>query len=367
MVVAADRRQARVIKRYIAGLLRSTPVLEALIASETRESIILASGVVIEIHTASFRTLRGYTVVFFAGDEVAFWDGEDSASPDREILVAVRAAMATVPDALLVMLSSPYARRGEVWKAFEKHHGRDDSPVLVVNAPTTALNPTVAQSVIDAAYEDDEIAAAAEYGGEFRRDVERFLPLDVLEGARMLGRLELPPLASVRYRAFVDPAGGTGADAFTLAIAHTDERTQRQVLDVVREQRPPFSPENTVQAFVSVLRQYQVREVTGDRYAGDWPAEQFRKCGVTYRPSERTKSEIYKDALPLLTSGRVELLDQPRLLKQLGALERRTGRSGRDAVDHPPRQHDDVANAACGALALGVGGFEAFTMRISGF
>jgi hypothetical protein len=44
------------------------------------------------------------------------------------------------------------------------------------------------------------------------------------------------------------------------------------------------------------------------------------------------------------------LLDLPRLTTQLCALERRTSRSGRDVVDHPVNAHDDVINAAAGAL-----------------
>jgi len=47
------------------------------------------------------------------------------------------------------------------------------------------------------------------------------------------------------------------------------------------------------------------------------------------------------------------LLDDKKLVSQLCALERRTARSGRGSVDHPPGgAHDDVSNAACGALAL---------------
>jgi hypothetical protein len=33
-------------------------------------------------------------------------------------------------------------------------------------------------------------------------------------------------------------------------------------------------------------------------------------------------------------------------------LERHTGRSGRDSITHAPGQHDDVINAAAGALLL---------------
>lgn len=68
--------------------------------------------------------------------------------------------------------------------------------------------------------------------------------------------------------------------------------------------------------------------------------------------SEDVKSDVYLKALPLMTSGKAELLDDARLIKQLRALERRTGRSGKDSVDHEARGRDDVANAACGALVL---------------
>ena len=55
-------------------------------------------------------------------------------------------------------------------------------------------------------------------------------------------------------------------------------------------------------------------------------------------------------ALPLINSGRVELLDHPRLVAQLCGLERRTAWGGRDSIDHGPGGHDDVANAVAGAL-----------------
>jgi hypothetical protein len=92
--------------------------------------------------------------------------------------------------------------------------------------------------------------------------------------------------------------------------------------------------------------------VTSDRYAGNWPTEAFRKVGVTVKPSDWTRSKIYLAALPMVMSNQVELLDLPRLLTQLRSLERRKRRQGKDTVDAPPRQHEDVANSAYGALVL---------------
>ena len=102
--------------------------------------------------------------------------------------------------------------------------------------------------------------------------------------------------------------------------------------------------------FVDLLRTYGIARVEGDRYAGEWPREAFRKLGVVYDVCKKPKSDLYLTLLPSLNSGTVDLLDHPRLLAQLGALERRTSRGGHDIVDHPPRGHDDVSNAVAGAL-----------------
>ena len=140
----------------------------------------------------------------------------------------------------------------------------------------------------------------------------------------------------------------------TLAIAHSEDK--RAVLDVVRERRPPFSPEDVVGEFAALLKLYSVYNVTGDRYAGEWPRERFREHGITYDLAEKPKSDLYRELLPVLNSGRAELLNLPRLTTQLCGLERRTARGGRDSVDHAPGAHDDVANATAGALVRAVSG-----------
>ena len=353
MVIAADRRQARVVRRYISGLLHSTPVLEQLIARETKTEIVLTTGITIEIHTASFRTVRGYTVVGAVLDELAFFPTDDAADPDREIIAALRPAMATIRGAVLLCLSSPYARRGELYKAHRAHYGRDGR-VLVIQAPTWMLNATVPQEIIDRAYAEDEASARAEYGAQFRLDVESFVSREAIDSAVIPGRLELPPVRGERYVGFLDFAGGSGADSATLAVAHEEERDGVTVftLDAVREVRPPFSPEQVCAEFASFLRRYGIATATADRWAGQFPVEQMAKYGVTVKPSAKAKSDIYKEFLPLLNSGNVELLDLPRLLAQVAGLERRVARGGRDSIDHAPGSHDDVANAAAGALTL---------------
>jgi hypothetical protein len=349
-VIAADRRQARVVFRYIVGFLEGVPMLRQLVVNRTKETIELSNRVAIEVHTANFRAVRGYSLIGVICDEIAFWSTDDAgANPDTEILNGLRPGMATVPGALLIAISSPYARRGALWEAYRKHYAQDGDPVLVWQAPTVAMNPSVDSQVIADAYLADEAAAAAEYGAEFRRDIESFVSREAVDACVVPDRRQLPAAGDVRFFAFVDPSGGS-VDSMTLAIAHRDKN--RAVLDCVKERRPPFSPDDVVSEFASVLRSYRVSRVTGDRFGGEWPRERFRAHGISYDLADKTRSDLYRDLLPLLNSGTVELLDHPRLIAQLCNLERRTARSGRDSIDHAPGGHDDVINAVAGALVL---------------
>ena len=348
MVIATDRKQARVIMRYLTALLNTVPMLAEMIERQDSESIDLNNRVSIEITTASYRTIRGYTVVAALCDEIAFWRSEDSANPAEEILAALRPAMATIPGSLLVGLGTPYKRSGPLYESYRKHYGQD-SPVLVIQAETRTMNPSVPQSVIDRAFELDPVGATAEYLAQFRSDVGSFLDSDLIERAIEVGRRERAPLAGVQYVAFTDPSGGSH-DAFTLAIGHRDG--ERMVLDVCRGIKPPFDPSQVVAEFAKLLKSYRVYTVRGDKYAGQWTVEAFEKVGIRYQHSELVKSELYLECLPLFSQGCVDLLDAPPLAVELMQLERRTSRSGRDSVDHPPGGHDDHANSCCGALAL---------------
>jgi hypothetical protein len=137
----------------------------------------------------------------------------------------------------------------------------------------------------------------------------------------------------------------------TLSIAHAEEGGVT-VLDLVREVRPRFSPEAVVGDFSAILKAWGCYSCRGDAYAGSWPTEAFAKVGITYSPSAEPKSRIYERFLATLNSNKVRLLDHDRLKAQLLGLERRTARAGKDSIDHGPGGHDDVINAAAGAMVL---------------
>ena len=346
-LIAADRRQARTLMRYLRALLLDVPMLKRMIEGQTKESFDLKNRVTVEVHTASYRSVRGYSLAASLCDETAFWPQEDSATPDEEILAALRPGLASIPGSMLLCASSPHAKRGELWRAYRKFHGRDDAPVLVWQADTRTMNPTISERIIADAYERDPARAAAEYGALFRSDVDSYVGVALLEAAVEPGCRVRAPLSGYQYEAFVDPSGGA-SDSMTLSIAHREE--DRAVLDCLVERRAPFSPESVVAEFAGTLMSYRVPTVKGDRYAGEWPREAFSRHGIRYEPAEMPKSSLYQNLLPILTSGRAELLDEPRLVAQLAGLERRTARGGRDSIDHAPGQHDDLANAVAGVL-----------------
>jgi hypothetical protein len=347
-IIAADRKQARVILRYIVGLLRNIKLLAPLIDMEYADSVRLTNGVTIEVHTGSIASPRGRPFIAVLADEIAFWSAEGTANPDTEVISAVRPGLLSIPGSMLLLASSPYSKRGVLWETYRHYFGRDDARTLVWRAATLEMNPSADADQIAEEYEADEEAASAEYGGQFRSDLASFIDAEVVRSLVIPSRFELPALAVVEYRAFVDPSGGAG-DSMTLAIAHRDSEGNG-ILDAIRERRPPFSPESVVKEFADTLRSYRISRVTGDYYGGEWPGERFAAHQISYDRADKNVSQIYGELLPLLNSAQVELLDNNRLTSQLVSLERRTGRVGRDTISHPPGGHDDVANSVAGVL-----------------
>lgn len=346
-----DQRQSKITRNYVEAALTNSPVLAPLIANLTQDSIQLTNGIDIEIRAANFRRVRGPTGVAVIVTESAFLNSDQfSANPDGEILAALRPTLATTGGPL-IQISSVYAQRGELWETYHRHYGPNGDPhILVVKGTSREFNPTLPQSVIDRAMERDSASARAEYLSEWRTDVESFVSREVVQSCIDVGVHERPPLSKIHYSAFVDPAGGSGGDSATLAVAHREGETI--FIDAVRETRPPFSPSNCIKLFAELLKQYRISRVTGDRWGGEFPREIFREFGIEYRCADRAKSDLYVDALASLNSHRVRLLDNPKLVAQLCSLERRTSRASKDVIDAPPNCHEDIANSIAGVVSI---------------
>jgi len=356
--LATDRDQAEIVWKYCRGYFEAKPELYAYLKTPkmTGNRIQLLNKVEIRIATNNYRAPRGRAIVAGILDEVAFYRDEESANPDVDTYAALRPGMLMMPNSMIIGISSPHRQKGLLFQKYEDHWGQDDDDVLVIKAPTRLMNPLIdilEPGLIDKAMEEDPDRAAAEYGAEFRKDLEDYVSREVVYASVDRGVRERPydELRS-NYVGFVDPSGGS-RDSFTMAIAH--EEDGQGILDYVREVRPPFMPSEVAASFSEDFARYKVHKVRGDRYAALWPVEQFANNGVIYEQSEIVKSDLYRDFLPALNSRRVRLLDNTRMINQLLGLERRTVRGGRDSIDHVPGANDDIINAAVGALLQTIG------------
>jgi len=343
--VSPTRAQAAILLDYCRGYLEASPLLRGEVRDVTADEIRLKNGNVICTLASDYRSLRGRTLLLAIMDEASFLRDELSSTPDVECARALLPGLATT-NGMLAILSSPYRKLGLLYQRHRDHFGQDGGDVLVIQAPSRLLNLTLSEGVIASAQAADAFAANSEWLGEFRADISGYLDDVTIEAAIDYGRpLELPPRAGCRYSAFVDASGGRG-DAYTIAIAHKEGG--RVIADVVRGRVAPFNPQDVTAEFAELAKQYRCTKIVGDNYSADWVTVAWRTCGLVYERSDRVKSQIYLEALPLWTRAQISIPEHKPLLRELRLLERRTHRSGKDTVDHGRNGCDDHCNALCG-------------------
>ena len=143
------------------------------------------------------------------------------------------------------------------------------------------------------------------------------------------------------------------ADAISSPWRLATENHDLAVVDLIKAWKPPFDPSEVVKQCADAIKPYRIKTITGDNYGGEWPVAEFRKQSITYQLSEKHRSELYLNLIPVVNSRRCELPDDRRMIDELRRLERRRGRSGKDSVDHPQYGgSDDIANAVAGVIDL---------------
>jgi hypothetical protein len=329
--------------------------LRSMVVRETAWQVDLRHGVSLEVHAADYRRIRGRSFAACVADEASHWmDAETGANPASAIFEAIRPGLTTLGGPLVVV-TTPYAKRGPVWETFERYYGRDDDRIVVWRPPDArTMNPLLDQRMIDDAVERDPEGAASEWLGQFRDDATALIANAALRAVVVAGRSELPRGPHVDYLGFCDTATGSGADSHAFAVAHVEQEPDGKliaVVDAAREWRPPFDPSVAVKECVEVCKAFGVELVHADRVGWGWIDAAFQREGIRYEPSPLTASGIYVAAVSLINTKQIELPDNPRLVAQLAGLSRRAGQGGRDHVEHG-RRGDDLANAVMGAAVV---------------
>ena len=354
VLLGKDKKQAAILRSYCRGLLR-VPALAREVKRETRDVIEFRNNAVLEIASNDASLVRGRSAVAVIGSEACHWKhDEHSASNDEEVVAAAEPSMGMCPDGGLLLLgSSVHRQRGYCFRKYRELHGNDAADDICWFAPSRIMNSHLPESVVSTALAEDPHRGAAEFNNTWREDLSDFIPLEAVENCTDFGVHERPPQSGVKYFSFCDSAGGTGADSFTLSIAHYDRARDTVIVDVLREYKPRFVPRAVITELAQLLKAYGVSSVMSDNFAGNFHADEWLRASITFRSCPRTTSENYLFALPLLLSGRARLVDNATLRSQLASLERHALATG-EVVRHPAvaSAHDDLATSVCGVIVM---------------
>jgi len=351
LLLAQNMRQAKVVKGYIEGKIENSPVLSRHVVSKRAQELELDNRITIAIHPASFRAIRGLSVVCCICDEIAFWWTEEGyANPDTEVIRAVRPSMATFPHGKLILVSSPYAMTGVLWEMWQARN--DDPDVLVWKARTQIMNPTVKPGFLEREKRRDPENYEREYEAEFSEAISGFLPAEAIEDCVVEGRTSVPHAGRHHYVAAIDAA--FKGDRFTFCIAHRDRESGKVVVDHLEgwtgSRRDPVRLSGVVPEIQRRCKEYGIVKVHGDQYGSAPIGEALVEKGLRLEEipfTQQSKSDIYGTLRTLVVDRQIELLDHRELLKELRQLELELLPGGTARIGHPQRSgaHDDYADA----------------------
>lgn len=353
MLIAPTIAQAEIAYDYIYKDISSSPILLARVAKCRKNEIMLKNRITILCCACSSISIRGKAVVAAICDEVSFWRNEEtSVHCDEEVLAALQPSMITFTTSKLVKITTPHAKRGVVWNEYQR---RAELNYPVWQLPTTEMNPMVSAEMLEQERERSLEKFKREYLGQFTDNVISWIEPEVLDACIVQGRRELPRLRDVIYSASVDPA--FKQSDFGLAIAHrTNEGLV--VLDYTARwtgsKKSPLGFERVCREIADILRGYGIDNLQGDQYAAAAIQQEFLKLGFSYTEvtfNRQTRPQLFNNLRHLLLQRKIELLDQPELLRQLRSLEEYKAADGGTDI-RPEHGKDDLA------IVLGLCAFE---------
>ncbi len=344
-ICSPTKDQSAIILSYARAALGS-PMLDEAVTNDIGGQFRLANGITIRVLTGTFKAVRSYTQIAVIVDEVAFFNSsEESKCSDTELIRSIKPSLLTT-HGKLIAVSTKYAPRGWCYSTWKRHFGKDGSRILVWDAASRVMNPTLSEQDIQDEIAEDPVGARAEYENTWREDVQDYLPRSTVEACVIKGRTELVPRSGIEYRSFADVSGGR-QDPMALCIGHK-EGSRKVVIDYLRQWKPPCNPLVVIADMCDELKRYHLRATTGDAYAAEFNAQTFRNNGIAYLKADKSKSELYLELIGPIVAREIELPDREDLVGQIASLERRCRSGGRDSIDHPSGQHDDLSNVVAG-------------------
>jgi hypothetical protein len=351
--VAQDRRGANILRGYIFGLINEKPWLRDLLDGEpTADEIRLTNRVSIVCFPSTMRSIRGWSIPVSIMDELAFFRWEGASDSDVEIQTSLRRGGVNFPRTKLIKISTPYLKSGVLADDYKNFYGSDSRDILIWKAPSALMNPALKADRLAREQRLDPVRFSREYEAEFSDDVDAFLNSAWIDHAISKNIYQRRYDSRFRYVSVIDQSG-LRADDFALAIGHMENDIF--LLDLLRVWRARTNATvdlaGIIGEIVAITKSYQCGRVIGDRSAAPWVQTKFADERFQFIESELDTTACYLAAEPFFATGKVDLLNNQDLQRELRLLERRNRPGGKVAVEHPARSHDDAAAAVCRCIA----------------
>ncbi len=353
VVIAPVEKQARITFGIIRSKIERSPTLASLIvnirAGQTESEIQLSNSIDIVVSAVNSKHVRGAAYVCAILEEAAFFrDSETGTYNLGEIINAIRPGMLTLPDAKMIRVSSPWAKFGPMWDDFHLRHERPDT--LSWKLPSWEMNPALPADELERERKRDVDYFNREYGAEFVDAAEALIASADVDAAIRSGVREIPPNQQLKYYAAIDASGLGGRDRFAFMIGHAAAKGNSGVglsLDCLRS----WSRDSVTRVLdeVAILaRSYRVHSIMCDQFAFSYLKELLRQKNIeaVQLPfTVRSKTEIFVKLKTDFVQGRIQLLDNPQLRRELVFLEARRTSGGNVSIGGGKNEHDDLACA----------------------
>jgi hypothetical protein len=141
--VAQDQRAAGIAFGYIEAGLQASPLLDSQVEAYRTSELWLTNGIVIGVFPCTSRGLRGWSIPCGIMDELGFYRLAGMANSDEEVQTSIRRGQLGFDSPKLIKISTPYMKSGVLWEDHASYYGQDSDDVLVWQASSALMNPTL--------------------------------------------------------------------------------------------------------------------------------------------------------------------------------------------------------------------------------
>lgn len=351
-IVSVDRSEAAGRLKTIGEILRALGV-PFTPRGDTIE--LVGKPIAFRVFTASISGSVGFTSIAVLADEVAVWQSADSgANPAKEVLGSLAPTMATMPNAVMVLSSSPFSTLDSHHEAFQRGETDDQATAF---APSWVANPTLSEAETHRLEPDPETwrrhYAAEPLGAN---GITFFNPdaVDAAVDAGLSMPLRVPAGAAVG--AGVDPAFKKDAFAGAFVAMREGVVTLLDLVEVRPSPGSPLQPSVVCGAFASRARGFGCTSITSDGHYVESVREAVTAAGLTLSEIPggiEGKTKVFTRARELLNTSKLVLpANAGTLVRSLKEITARPTSGGQIAITAPRRlgNHGDTVSALVAAV-----------------